>query len=125
MIGNLPRLRPIVTKPHGQGGRLPAALFVGWLSCDSVDFNAGAATWFEKMLAFERHALELNGTDPAHLDNGIKARERCFFTAKPPLLGAKFSRKTITPSGPILRDPVLGRMIRGLLILTTNVDCAP
>jgi hypothetical protein len=168
------RLRIIVTKPSERAGKLPAVLFVPWLSCDSVDFAAsssdgwslmlkqlitqsnmlwlrvdksgvgdstgipcdqldsaselaqyraaysaltertdvdkghivifggsmganyapliaagqpvagvvvwggGATTWFERMLAFERHALELNGTDPAQLSIEMTARARYF-----------------------------------------------
>jgi pimeloyl-ACP methyl ester carboxylesterase len=36
------RLRTIVTKPAGAAGRLPAILFVQWLSCDTVELRAGA-----------------------------------------------------------------------------------
>jgi hypothetical protein len=168
------RLRTIVTKPAGQSGKLPAVLFVPWLSCDSVDFSAnssdgwslmlkqlsvqsnmlwlrvdksgvgdstgtpceqldyetelsqyraafqalterpdvdrdhvvifggsmgatyapliaagqkvagvivwggGATTWFERMLAFERHALEFGGADPARLSTEMTARANYF-----------------------------------------------
>jgi pimeloyl-ACP methyl ester carboxylesterase len=168
------RLRVIVTKPAGRSGRLPAVLFLPWLSCDTVDFSAsssdgwslmlrqlitqsnmlwervdksgvgdstgtpcnqldyetelaqyqaayanlmartdvdpervvifgasmgatyapliaagrklagviiwggGATTWFERMLAFERHALELGGADPARLSIEMTARANFF-----------------------------------------------
>ena len=44
------RLRTIVTKPAGRSGRLPAVLFVPWLSCDSVDFSAASADGWSLML---------------------------------------------------------------------------
>jgi pimeloyl-ACP methyl ester carboxylesterase len=167
-------LRTIVTKPSNSRARLPAVLFVPWLSCDSVDFadtstdgwslmlkqlstqshrlsmrvdksgvgdstgtpcdqldyetelgqyraafnalraradvdpervvifggsmgatyapliaagqkvagvivwGGGATTWFERMLAFERHALELGGTEPARLSTEMKMRANYF-----------------------------------------------
>jgi pimeloyl-ACP methyl ester carboxylesterase len=36
------RLQTIVTRPREVAGRLPAILFVAWLSCDSVELQAGA-----------------------------------------------------------------------------------
>ncbi|MBI3931979.1 MAG: alpha/beta fold hydrolase [Acidobacteria bacterium] len=41
------RVRTIVTRPKGAAGRLPAVLFVGWLSCDSVEqsLEAEADGW--------------------------------------------------------------------------------
>ncbi len=168
------KLQTIITKPRGRQGRLPAILFVQWLSCDTVaistnprdgwsamlrrivresgalvwrtekrgvgasegtcasmDYDteladhreamsallkrpdvdpkrivifggsiggtyapllaadrdvagvmawgAGAATWMERMLKFERSALELRGHDPARLHEEMTARVR-FFT---------------------------------------------
>jgi pimeloyl-ACP methyl ester carboxylesterase len=32
------RLRTITTRPQGAAGKLPAVLFVGWLSCDSIEY---------------------------------------------------------------------------------------
>src|SRR5262245_26331093 len=32
-------LRTIVTRPQGRSGRLPAVLFVQWLSCDSIELD--------------------------------------------------------------------------------------
>jgi dienelactone hydrolase len=166
------RLRTIVTRPNGASGRLPAVLFVQWLSCDSIElrpdardgwssmlrglitrsgvlwqrtdkagvgdstepacaaldyetelahhraafrqlrsrpdvdprrvvifgasmgsnmapliaagqevagvvvWGGGATTWYERMLRFERNALELGDADPATLGNEISARAR-------------------------------------------------
>ena len=191
------RLRSIVTRPAGRTGRLPAVLFVGWLSCDSVDFSVGmsdgwslmqkqlitqsnalwmridksgvgdslgtpcaqldyetelgqyraaldalyrrpdvdparivvfgasmgatyaplvaaghqvagvvvwgggATTWFERMLAFERHALELGGTDPARLSDEMKARERFF---------ARYLLQGESPEAITHTDPALGEV---------------
>lgn len=191
------RLRTIVTKPAGRTGRLPAVLFVPWLSCDSVDFSAtstdgwslmlkqlitrsnmlwqrvdksgvgdstgvacdaldyetelsqyqaaysalteradvdpahvvifggsmgatyapliaagrkvagvivwggGALTWFERMLAFERHALELGGTDPARLSTEMSAREKYF---------ARYLLQGESPETIARSDPELGKV---------------
>ena len=35
--GDGSRLRTIVTRPKNSTGRLPAVLFVQWLSCDSIE----------------------------------------------------------------------------------------
>ena len=37
--GDGARLRTIVTRPSGSAGRLPAVLFVQWLSCDSIELG--------------------------------------------------------------------------------------
>lgn len=42
-------------------------------------WGAGATTWYERMLRFERNALELRGNDPARLHEEMTARAR-FFT---------------------------------------------
>jgi len=172
--GDGARLRTIVTKPQGATGRLPAVLFVQWLSCDSIElrpnaqdgwsvmlrrlisesgmlwqrteksgvgeskgtpctqldyttelahhraalrqlqarpdvdpkrivvfgasmgsnyaplvaadqdvagvvvWGGGATTWFERMLRFERNALELGGTDPQQLASEVNARAAYF-----------------------------------------------
>lgn len=166
------RLRTIVTRPQTASGRLPAILFVQWLSCDSIElqpdardgwssmlrglitrsdvlwqrtdksgvgdstgpvcatldyetelshhraafrrllsrpdvdpqrivvfgasmgsnmapliaagekvagvvvWGGGSTTWYERMLRFERNALELGDTDPAALGDEISARAR-------------------------------------------------
>src|SRR5262249_48027218 len=44
-----------------------------------VVWGGGATTWFERMLRFERNALELGGTDPASLAGEVDARA-LFFT---------------------------------------------
>lgn len=41
-------------------------------------WGAGASTWFERMLKFERNALELGGTDPARLHEEMTARVQFF-----------------------------------------------
>lgn len=172
--GDGARLRTIVTKPKNATGRLPAVLFVQWLSCDSIElrpnaqdgwsvmlrrlitesgmlwqrteksgvgeskgtpcaqldyatelahhraalrqlqarpdvdpqrivvfgasmgsnyaplvaadqdvagvvvWGGGATTWFERMLRFERNALQLGGTDPQQLANEVNARAAYF-----------------------------------------------
>src|SRR5262245_48004387 len=44
------RLRTITTRPSGSRGRLPAVLFVQWLSCDSVELPASADDGWTRML---------------------------------------------------------------------------
>ena len=49
-IGADTRLRTIVTRPTGKSGRLPAVLFVQWLSCDSIEIQPGANDGWTTML---------------------------------------------------------------------------
>lgn len=194
------RLRTIVTRPSGATGRLPAVLFVQWLSCDTIElapnardgwsvmlsrliresglvwmrseksgvgdsvgvpcaeldyetelaqhraafaalrarsdvdpkriivyggsmgsnyaplvaadqevagvivWGGGATTWFERMLRFERNALELGNTEPQKLADEVNARARYFnryllqgesppaIAASDPALGAVWTR---------------------------------
>jgi len=44
------RLRTIVTRPEGARGRLPAVLFVQWLSCDSIELKPDAGDGWSVML---------------------------------------------------------------------------
>jgi dienelactone hydrolase len=44
------RLRTIVTRPQGSTGRLPAVLFVQWLSCDTIEVGADAKDGWSVML---------------------------------------------------------------------------
>jgi len=44
------RLRTIVTKPTGSSGRLPAMLFVQWLSCDTIELNPAARDGWQVMM---------------------------------------------------------------------------
>jgi pimeloyl-ACP methyl ester carboxylesterase len=44
------RLRTIVTRPYGARGRLPAVLFVQWLSCDSIEIKPDARDGWSAML---------------------------------------------------------------------------
>ena len=50
------RVRTIVTRPAGSTGRLPAVLFVGWLSCSSVELPeaAGLPGWRHLLHAVTR-----------------------------------------------------------------------
>jgi dienelactone hydrolase len=189
------QLRTVVTKPEGRTGRMPAVLFVQWLSCDTIElrpdardgwstmlrrliresnvlwqrtekagvgdsqgvacaqldyatelahhraalralrarpdvdpkrivvygasmgsnyaplvaagedvtgvavWGGGATTWFERMLAFERHALELGDADPQTLAPEMTARA-AFFSRY--LLGGE------SPAAIAKTDPALG-----------------
>ncbi len=44
------RLRTILTRPEGMTGRLPAILFVQWLSCDSIELPAKQQDGWSRML---------------------------------------------------------------------------
>jgi dienelactone hydrolase len=44
------RLRTIVTRPQGRAGRLPAVLFVQWLSCDTIELRPDARDGWPTML---------------------------------------------------------------------------
>jgi len=44
------RLRTILTRPAGTTGRLPAILFVQWLSCDSIELPAKQQDGWSRML---------------------------------------------------------------------------
>jgi pimeloyl-ACP methyl ester carboxylesterase len=195
--GDGARLRTIVTRPQGVTGRLPAVLFVQWLSCDTIELSSspqdgwsvmlrrlmteskilwqrteksgvgdsqgtpcakldyetelahhraalrqlrarpdvdperivvfggsmgsnyaplvaagervagvmvwggGAYTWFERMLRFERNALELGGTDPQALAAEINARAAYF---------GRYLLKGESPGAIAASDPELGKV---------------
>ncbi len=44
------RLRTILTKPEGHTGRLPAILFVQWLSCDTIELPESARGGWSRMM---------------------------------------------------------------------------
>jgi dienelactone hydrolase len=44
------RLRTLVTKPVGSSGRLPAVLFVQWLSCDTIELDPAARDGWQVMM---------------------------------------------------------------------------
>lgn len=43
-------LRTVVTRPQGKNGRLPAVLYIQWLSCDSIELEPGARDGWSVML---------------------------------------------------------------------------
>jgi dienelactone hydrolase len=49
--GNGARLRTLVTRPHDAAGRLPAGLFVQWLSCDTIELDPDPDGGWSTMLA--------------------------------------------------------------------------
>jgi len=200
--GDGARLRTIVTRPKNSTGRLPAVLFVEWLSCDSIElapdakdgwsvmlrrlitesgmlwqrteksgvgeskgtpcaqldyetelahhraalrqlrarpdvdprriviyggsmgsnyaplvaadqdvagvivWGGGATTWFERMLRFERNALELGETDPQALAGEVNARAAYF---------ARYLLKGETPAQIAASDPKLGEVWRRIV----------
>jgi dienelactone hydrolase len=61
------RLRTIVTRPPGAAGRLPAILYVQWLSCDSIELQPDAHDGWSSMLRdlITRSGLLWQRTDKA------------------------------------------------------------
>lgn len=53
------RLRTVLTRPSGSRGRLPAILFVQWLSCDSIELPASQTDGWSQML--RRVARDFDG----------------------------------------------------------------
>lgn len=49
-VGDAARLRTIVTRPQGRTGRLPAVLFVQWLSCDTIELSPESKDGWSVML---------------------------------------------------------------------------
>ena len=59
------KLRTFVTRPKGGSGKLPAIFFVGWLSCDSVEYPKGETDGFG---AIFWRLIEQSGFATARLD---------------------------------------------------------
>lgn len=59
------RLRTFVTRPKGVTGKVPAIFFVGWLSCDSVEYPAGETDGFG---AIFHRLIEQSGYATIRLD---------------------------------------------------------
>jgi dienelactone hydrolase len=71
-----------------------------------VVWGGGAATWFERMLKFERNALELGDTGPQALAPEINARAAYF---------ARYLLKGETPAAIAKSDPKLGEVWRRIV----------
>jgi hypothetical protein len=52
------QLRTFITRPRGGAGKVPAVFFVGWLSCDSVEYPKGETDGFG---SFIRRVIEQSG----------------------------------------------------------------
>jgi pimeloyl-ACP methyl ester carboxylesterase len=59
------RMRIFVTRPRSSGGRVPAIFFVGWLSCDSVEYPRGESDGFG---AFLRRLIDRSGYATVRMD---------------------------------------------------------
>lgn len=59
------RLRTLVTRPKGVAGKVPAIFFVGWLSCDSVEYPDGETDGFG---AIFHRLIEQSGHATLRLD---------------------------------------------------------
>jgi pimeloyl-ACP methyl ester carboxylesterase len=60
------RLRTFITRPHGASSKLPAIFFVGWLSCDSVEYpDADTKDGFGILL---RRLIEQSGYATLRMD---------------------------------------------------------
>ncbi len=71
-----------------------------------VVWGGGAATWFERMLRFERNALELGDTDPQAIAAEVNARAAYF---------ARYLLKGETPAAIAASDPKLGEVWRRIV----------
>ena len=109
------RLRSIVTKPAGKAGRLPAILFVHWLSCDSVDFPVNASDGWSVMLT---RLIEESGWLVQRIDkSGIgdstgtpcaKLDYRTELAQHRAALGALFSRPDVDPKRVVVFGASMG-----------------
>src|SRR5258708_3769109 len=59
------KLRTFVTRPKGATGKVPAIFFVGWLSCDSVEYPQGETDGFG---AIFHRLIEQTGYATAAMD---------------------------------------------------------
>jgi len=59
------KLRTFVTRPKGATGKVPAIFFVGWLSCDSVEYPQGETDGFG---AIFHRLIEQTGYATARMD---------------------------------------------------------
>lgn len=66
-----------------------------------VVWGGGATTWFERMLRFERNALELGDSDPASLSAEMTARAAYF---------SRYLLRAESPASIASSDPELGRV---------------
>ena len=60
------RLRTLITRPNNAAGKVPAIFFVGWLSCDSVEYpDADTNDGFGILL---RRLIEQSGYAAVRMD---------------------------------------------------------
>jgi len=59
------KLRTFVTQPSPRKGKVPAVFFVGWLSCDSVEYAKGETDGFG---AFLRRVIDQSGYATVRMD---------------------------------------------------------
>jgi dienelactone hydrolase len=71
-----------------------------------VVWGGGATTWFERMLRFERNALELGTTDPQAIADEVNARAAYF---------SRYLLKGETPAAIAASDPKLGEVWRRIV----------
>src|SRR5438270_5341484 len=58
-------LRTFVTRPTGARGKVPAIFFVGWLSCDSMEYAAGETDGFGALM---RRLIDQSGYATVRMD---------------------------------------------------------
>jgi pimeloyl-ACP methyl ester carboxylesterase len=59
------RLRTFITRPRQAAGKVPTIFFVGWLSCDSVEYPRGETDGFGALI---RRLVEQSGYATARMD---------------------------------------------------------
>lgn len=67
------KLRTIVTRPQNAKGRLPALLFVQWLSCDSIELPHNVDDGWQRMLRMlaSRSGMVMMRTDKAGIGDSL------------------------------------------------------
>jgi dienelactone hydrolase len=98
--------RRIVVYGASMGSNYAPLLAAGEDVAGVVVWGGGATTWFERMLRFERNALELGGTDSQALADEVKARSAYF---------ARYLLQGETPAAIAASDPKLGEVWRRIV----------
>jgi hypothetical protein len=88
------QLRTLITRPKVSTGRVPAIFFVGWLSCDSVEYPLGETDGFGTI--FWR-LVEQSGYATFRVDKPGSARARAIAPAQIFLLNCPGIRRHSIP----------------------------
>jgi dienelactone hydrolase/glyoxylase-like metal-dependent hydrolase (beta-lactamase superfamily II) len=98
--------RRIVIYGASMGSNYAPLVAAGEEVAGVVVWGGGAQTWFERMLRFERNALELGDTDPQAVAGEVNARAEYF---------TRYLLKGETPAQIAASDPQLGQVWRRIV----------